>query len=226
MPLIYTTNLGRLNKFRDDLALRARRRIFDIFMRECRPTAASRVADFGVSGQRSHPAHYFFEAMYPHRQNLTAIGRANEQAAWLLQEFPGLHFLEADLRTIPLPDFYFDYGICNAVVEHAGARDQQKRLVHEVCRVCRCVMFTTPNRWFPADVHTMVPFLHWLPDRAYRTVLKELGLHYFANLDNLNLLDRKSFEELFPRDRGNHMRHFGPRALPTNLICISIAVAR
>ncbi len=225
MPLTYTINLGVLNRFRDDLALRARRGIFEAFMQECSPSATSRVADFGVSGHRSHPAHYFFEDMYPHRRNLTAIARTSEGAQWLLEEFPGLNFLEADLRAIPLPDLYFDCGICNAVVEHAGTRDQQARLVHEVCRVCRCVMFTTPNRRFPVDVHTMLPLLHWLPDAAYRAVLRRVGLGYFGDVENLNLLDRRSFHDLLPASRRNRMLRFGPPLLTTNLICISTAAS-
>ena len=59
-----------------------------------------------------------------------------------------MSFLEADLRSIPLPDGYFYSGLCNAVVEHGGTREQQRALVGEVCRVSRCVMFTTPNRVF------------------------------------------------------------------------------
>ncbi|GEM_PF-473105 len=225
MPLTYTTNLGILNKVRDGLALRARRRIFEIFMQECNPNSNSLVADFGVSGHRSHPAHYFFEAMYPYRRNLTAIARASEGAHWLPDEFPGLTFLEADLRDIPLPDLYFDCGICNAVVEHAGTSEQQARLVHEVCRVCRCVVFTTPNKWFPLDVHTMLPLLHWLPSAAYREVLQRIGLGYFSEIDNLNLLDRRTFLTLFPPSRQNVLRQLGPQCFATNLICISTAIA-
>ena len=27
---------------------------------------------------------------------------------------------------------------------------------------------TTPNRWFPLDPHTLLPFAHWLPPGARR----------------------------------------------------------
>jgi len=204
-------------------ALRTRRAIFEIFMRECAPTATSRVADFGVSGHRSHLAHYFFEEMYPHRNNLTAIARAEEGAGWMADQFPGLRFLEADLRSIPLPDLFFDCGICSAVVEHAGPRDQQVSLVREVCRVCRHVVFSTPNRGFPIEHHTLLPLVHWLPDRVFRAVLRRLGLGYFADVETLNPLEAKSFQSLFPPARRNRMMRIGPRFFPTNLICISTA---
>lgn len=221
MPLPYSVNLGALDRMKNDLALRKRRLIFETFMHECRPTATSRVADFGVSGHRSHPAHYFFEELYPHRINLTAIARAEEEAGWMPEQFPGLQFLEVDLRDIALPDLYFDCGICNAVVEHAGPRDQQRTLVQEVCRVCRRVMFTTPNKRFPVELYTFLPILHWLPDTTYRRVLRRLGLNYFADVENLNLLDARSFGSLFPPLRDNRMLSIEPALLTTNLICIS-----
>ena len=223
MPLSYSVNLGALDRMKNDLALRARRKVFETFMRECRPIPASRVADFGVSGHRSHPVHYFFEEMYPYRANLTAIARAEEEAGWMPDQFPGLRFLEADLRSIPLPDLFFDCGICNAVVEHAGPHDQQVALVHEVCRVCRKVMFTTPNRGFPLELHTFLSFLHWLPDSMFRAALRRIGLNHFADVENLNLLDAKSFETLFPAMRHNQLSHAGLSFCPTNLICISTA---
>ena len=170
MALRYATELGAFDRIKNYLAFQVRRRTFERFMQECAPGPEARVADFGVSGHRDHPVHYFFESLYPHREQLTVIGRAAEEAGWFAEAFPGLRFLEADLREIPLPDGYFDYGICNAVVEHAGTRGQQRALVAEVCRVCRCVLITTPNKWFPLELHTWLPLADkpagWAPGIA------------------------------------------------------------
>jgi hypothetical protein len=192
-------------------------------MQTCAPNGESLVADFGVSGHRDHPAHYFFEALYPHKDKLTAIGQAAEGANWFPEAFPGLTFLEADLNEIPLPDNYFDVGICNAVVEHAGTREQQKHLVREVCRVCRRVMFTTPNKSFPFELHTFLPLVHWLPDPMFREVLRRLGYKSLASIDILNPLNAREFMTLFPSDRVNHLVKVGLLPLPTNLVCISTA---
>lgn len=221
MALRYATELGAFDRIRNDLAFQVRRRIFERFIQEFAPGPEARVGDFGVSGHRDHPVHYFFESLYPHRDRLTVIGRAAEEAGWFAEAFPGLRFLEADLREIPLPDGYFDYGICNAVVEHAGRRDQQITLVSEVCRVCRCVLFTTPNKWFPVELHTWLPLLHWLPDPAYRATLRRLGLGYFADIENLNLLDASSFLALFPTSRENRLLWSGLPFLRSNLVCLS-----
>jgi hypothetical protein len=223
MPLSYTTHLGRLDHVKNSLALAVRRRIFRLFLRECRPGPYDRVADFGATGHADHPVHVFFETMYPYPKNLTVIARESEGARWFPKRFPGVSFLEADLRSIPLPDGYFHAGLCNAVVEHAGTREQQAALVREVCRVCRHVMFTTPNRRFPIELHTFLPFLHWLPDAQYRAALRLFGQSYFAEVGNLNLLDGSSLLGLFPADRRNRLIKVGIPLVPSNLVCTSFA---
>lgn len=223
MALTYTTDLGLANKVRNDLAFRLRRRVFDLFMKECAPTPRSRVADFGVSGHRDHPVHHFFEHLYPHRENLTALGWDKEGTGWLPGAFPGIRFLECDLRSISLPDGTFDYGICNAVVEHAGDRLSQKALVHEVCRVCRQVLFTTPNRRFLIELHTFLPVFHWLRGPVHRSLLRSFGCEYFAKVENLNPVDAKAFLSLFPAERCNRLLPIGFPLLPANLVCISSA---
>jgi len=223
MALKYSAELGRLDRLKNDLAFKVRKGIFNLFMRECAPGPSSKVADFGVSGHRDHEVHTFFERLYPYREQLTVIGRASEEAGWFTEAFPGITYLEADLRAIPRPNAYFDYGLCNAVVEHGGTREQQRALVAEVCRVSRCVVFTTPNKRFPVELHTFLPLLHWLPDATYRAALRRLGQPYFAEVENLNLLDAKSFLSLFPPERANRLLTTGLPLLPSNLICVSWA---
>jgi hypothetical protein len=223
MPIVYSAKLGVLDRWKNDAAMAVRKRVFRQFWQVMRPTPQMRVADFGVSGHRDHPAHYFFESLYPWRDRLTAIGRAAEDASWLPEQFPGLTFVEADLREIPLPDNHFDIGICNAVVEHAGTYEEQAALVREVCRVSRRVMFTTPNKDFPVEVHTFVPFAHWLPDRQFRSVLRRLGHEDLARIDQLNPLDGRTFLSMFPPERETHLESVGLPLLRTNLVCISTA---
>lgn len=221
MPITYSADLGALDRWKNDLALRVRRRVFAQFWRTMRPTREMRVADFGVSGHRDHPAHYFFEALYPWKDRLTAIGQQAEDAQWFPEQFPGLTFLEADLRAIPLPDGYFDIGLCNAVVEHAGPYDQQRALVREVCRVSKRVMFTTPNKRFPIEVHTFLPFAHWLPGDRFYAILRRLGQHELASVEQLNPLDAPTFLSLFPPERETRLLPVGLPVLPTNLVCVS-----
>ena len=65
----------------------------------------------------------------------------------------------------------------------------------EALRVGRRAFITTPNRGFPVEVHTRLPFVHWLPDgfahRAYDAAGKG-----FAK--DVRLLSKGSLESLFP----------------------------
>lgn len=215
----YHADLGLLNRVNYALSIRVRRKVFGLFMHEFKPSPDSRVVDLGVTANRGTPVHYFFETLYPYRKSLTAIGR--EDAYWYPEVFPGMTYINADLRSIPLPDRYFDYGFCNAVVEHAGTRESQAALVHEVCRVCKGLMVITPNGGFPVDPHTFVPIAHWLPEPMYRAVLRSLGFGSFASVEVLNPLTAHSFLALFPPSRRNRLLKIGFPLLPTNLVCIS-----
>ena len=87
------------------------------------------------------------------------------------RHYPHIPYVQGDACALPFADRTFDIVSSNAVVEHVGDRDRQRRFVEEAQRVGRHVFVTTPNRWFPLEVHTRLPLVHWLPDdvagRAY-----------------------------------------------------------
>ena len=55
---------------------------------------------------------------------------------------------------------------------------------------------TTPNRDFPIDFHTKLPFLHMLPKKIHRLILKIIGLKEYGKEENLNLIDEKTIKKL------------------------------
>jgi hypothetical protein len=65
--------------------------------------------------------------------------------------------------------------------------------VHELCRVAARVFVTTPNRFFPLEVHTLLPFAHWLPPAARARAVRARGFD-----DVLDPLGPKQFAALFP----------------------------
>ena len=122
--------------------------------------------------------------------NKTAITACGiDDASFLETLYPGLVFVPADAMNLPFADSTFDLVHSSAVIEHVGNREQQLRFIAELVRVAkRSVCLTTPNRWFPVEVHTGIPLLHWLPPKQYRSLLNRIGYPFFANEDNLNLL--------------------------------------
>jgi hypothetical protein len=169
-------------------ALHMRRKMFARFMAEAAPTASDAVLDVGVTSDRSYEHSNYFEAWYPHPHRITAVGL--DDARFLEAQYPGLRFHQADARALPFADASFDHVHSAAVIEHVGSRNEQQRLINELWRVARRTVFiTTPNRWFPVEVHTGVPLLHWLPPRQFRSFLSRTGRGFFADEANLNLLD-------------------------------------
>ena len=141
------------------------------------------VTDSGVAG--AYGTDNFLEAGYPWPERITAVGVTpleNFAAA-----FPQVRHVVADGRSLPFADGEFDVAFSNAVVEHVGGRADQVAFVHELCRVATRVFVTTPNRWFPVEVHTLLPVAHWLPRRLQPT-----------SLDDIDLLGPGDFRALFP----------------------------
>ncbi len=122
---------------------------------------------------------------------MTAVGRTSLER--FTAAFPAVTAVQADGRDLPFADGAFELGFSNAVVEHVGGRDEQRRFVHELCRVAERVFVTTPNRWFPLEVHSLVPFAHWLPRGARDRILRARGFD-----DILEPLGPKELASLFP----------------------------
>jgi SAM-dependent methyltransferase len=181
------------------VSLRSRRRKFRLFMEHMRPTAETTIVDVGVADApfgeaEGHGATYnFLEAMYPWRSRITAVNPG--EMPHFSEAFPEVRRVVADGRELPFDDGEFDVGFSNAVVEHLGDRDSQEAFVRELCRVSKRVFVTTPNRWFPVEVHTMLPFLHWLPARVRERLLGKLGR---ADVEGLRPLGPREFRSLFP----------------------------
>jgi len=178
-----------LRRVASQVSLRSRKRKLDLFLALFEPGPGSSVVDVGVTNATfgGGSSDNFFEALYPWPERVTAVGATELDV--FAAAFPQVRAVRADGRELPFADGEFDFGFSNAVVEHvAGGRDGQRRFVHELCRVSRRVFVTTPNRWFPLEVHTLLPFVHWLPGRArtrlipFDDVLDPLGPKELASL--------------------------------------------
>ena len=161
----------------DALSLRSRRRKLALFLELMRPDATTTVLDVGVDeisggeagGESGCTTHNFFEERYPWPWRITALGL--HDGSRFRERHPEIPYVQGDACALPFPDGAFDVVHSNAVIEHVGGRERQLAFVREALRVGRRVFLTTPNRWFPVEVHTRLPLVHWLPDdlagRAY-----------------------------------------------------------
>ena len=188
----------------DRISLRSRRRKFGHFMETMAPMAETTVLDVGVDdvafGERSVNEGScgtlnFFEDMYPWRQRVTALGL--HEGVRFRESYPDVAYVRGDALELPFEDRSFDVVFSNAVIEHVGGEEEQRRFVAEALRVAPRVFLTTPNRWFPIEVHTRLPLVHWLPDsvshRAYELVRKPWAKRN-------RLLGSGTLRDLFPGD--------------------------
>lgn len=177
------------------IAARMRRVMFDEFIRLQAPLESDTLLDVGVTSDQSYEASNYLEAWYPHKSRITAVGI--DDASFLEEKYPGIIFVQADGRDLPFADGSFDIVHSSAVIEHVGSREMQQKFVSELVRVSRKgVFFTTPNRWFPVEFHSVLPLVHWLPTPWFRALLKRLGHQSLAREENLNLLDARELRQL------------------------------
>ena len=98
--------------------------------------------------------------------------------------------------------FSSDLVISNATIEHVGGFLQQKKMIENVIKLTKKVfIITTPNRFHPIELHTKIPFIHWFPKPIYRKILKFIGLSFYANEKNLNLLDVSEIKEMLKDEK-------------------------
>lgn len=128
----------------------------------------------------------------------------------------GATLLRGDGRALPFADGSFDVVLSNAVVEHIGGPEEARRFLAESRRVARVlVVHTTPNRWFPIETHTRLPFLHWLPRRVHRWLLGHSSTYRWSADDRLF-----SGRELLHLSPGGILLGGWPRIWPVSLVGI------
>jgi SAM-dependent methyltransferase len=185
-------------KLADRVSLRSRQRKLRLFLDELRPTAETTVLDVGADelgfGDTSGCGTMnFFEELYPWPERITAVGLHDGTA--FRRRYPQVRYVRGDACELPFPDGAFDLYFANAVIEHVGGEERQRAFVSEALRVARRVFVTTPNRWFPLEVHTRLPLVHWLPERAAHRAYDLVGKGWAK--DN-HLLGPNELRRLFP----------------------------
>ncbi len=185
-------------RFVDAVSLRSRKRKLRLLLDELQPTPETTVLDVGADelgfGDESGCGTLnFFEELYPWPERITALGL--HDGTGFRRRYPGIRYVQGDACALPFEDGAFDVVFSNAVIEHVGGRERQRRFVAEALRVGRRVVVTTPNRFFPVEVHTRLPLVHWLPDRIAHRAYRALGKDFATDV---NLLSRRALASLFP----------------------------
>ncbi|BCO32010.1 hypothetical protein TspCOW1_21130 [Thiohalobacter sp. COW1] len=122
--------------------------------------SGGKVLDVGVSGSTTMSAGNLFLNTFRAADEMY-VGLGIMDLSEQKKKYPGRSFVQYAGGRFPFADNEFEWVFSNAVVEHVGLDDDQLGFVNEMIRVSRYVFFTTPNKYFPVEAHTNLPFLHW-----------------------------------------------------------------
>jgi hypothetical protein len=118
------------------------------------------------------------------------------------------HWKPGDARQLQFADNSFDICYSNSVIEHVGGPEDWEKFANEIRRTAPAYYVQTPNYWFPVETHQVSLFLHWLPQRIERRLVRYLsvwGLATWETQENIdkwlaynNLLTKRDMARLFP----------------------------
>jgi SAM-dependent methyltransferase len=198
--------------------------MYALFAGQFRPGPEDDVLDVGVTPDRTLPDSNAFEQFYPYTGRITAT--SVEDASVLEKTFPGLTFVQTSGATLPFEDRTFAVAYSSAVLEHVGDRAAQQAFVREIMRVADGFFIAVPNRWFPLEMHTLLPVLHWLPKPWHRWLLARLGRSFWAQEANLNLLGARELRSLFPAGVPVRIHRHRTLGMTSNLVAFGYSSAR
>ena len=162
-----------------------------------------KILDVGVTDKEFSPADNYLEKHYPFPHMITAL--AVGEPKFFRQRYPKVNTVTYDGKRIPYADNAFDVCWSNAVIEHVGSWGAQLEFLKELMRTSRMVFFTTPNRYFPIEVHTRTPLLHFFPKVAFDSYLKMVGKGWAAG-DYMHLLSYSDIRTLLELARAQQSR--------------------
>lgn len=118
------------------------------------------------------------------------------------------HYVHTDGGKLPYADKSFELCYSNSVIEHVGDFSARKQFADEIRRVAPQYYVQTPYKWFFMDPHTVGAFIHWLPKRWQRGLIRWCSFWGLVDrpspekidalLAEIDLLTEKQLRELFP----------------------------
>lgn len=175
----------------------SRRKKFRLFLELTGVQRDDRILDVGVDTTENNPFENQLERELGAAHRITAVTLGDARP--LRRRYPAVQFVVADGCALPFRDGAFDVLISNAVIEHVGPEAAQRAFASETVRVAKCGMITTPNYWFPIELHTTLPLVHYLPWGIRRYIF--LGLAGRENeryMSRVRLLSARGLRRLFP----------------------------
>lgn len=182
-----------LNQRVVEIQRRSRAEKLEQMLTYLKPTNQDRLLEIGIADHEYTEVNNFLIKNYPYQNQLTALSLG--EAPSFAKKYPNVRLVCYAGGKFPLETDEFDIVHSNAVIEHVGQRAAQTMFLSELVRVAKKGMITTPNRFYFIEVHTRIPFVHWLGKSIFDTVAKAIGKGWAAG-DYMYLLSFKELDEL------------------------------
>lgn len=190
----YWVSIKFLDNILKIILYKGRERIYKIFKKNIPLKKKYKLIDIGTSPILEKSENIIL-SKYKWKENITCL--SDQNCNILKKKYKKTKFFIGDAKKIKYDNNKFDIVYSSATIEHLGSYQNQLKAIKEMYRISRRFLFlTTPNRFFPIEMHTKLPFLHFLPKKIFRSILKYFGEKFFCYEKNLNLLSRKDLDNL------------------------------
>ena len=184
-----------LYKIFQKITLKARNEFFNLFLVNNNYSKDKSIIDIGSTPSLEREQNIFLENIKDN-QNVTCL--SNQDCRILKKKYKNIkNILIGNAKNTMLENDSFDIVHSNATIEHVGSFENQVSFVREMFRISNeSIFIQTPNRFYPIDFHTILPFIHWLPKKIHRKILKLMNLDFYSKEENLNLLSIKDLKKI------------------------------
>lgn len=117
-------------------------------------------------------------------------------------------FVLGDGRALAYPNQAFEITYSNSVIEHVGTWNDQQAFAREIRRVGKKIWVQTPAWCFPIEPHYLTPFVHWIPRRLRKKMLRNFTVWGWLtrpskvqveeSVQEIRLLTYAQMRKLFP----------------------------
>lgn len=177
------------------ISAKSRTKKFSQFLSLVAPKPEETIVDVGVNTTEYSATDNYLEKFYPHTEKITAVGMGDFSI--FKKRYPKVTALSGDGRALSFTTNTFDIAYSNAVIEHVGTFDDQRQFLSELYRVSSRGYLTTPNRYFPIELHTRIPLLHLLLSKKnFDAFVTKIGKSWAAG-NYMSLLSEHDLHTLF-----------------------------
>ena len=177
------------------ITLNARNEFFNLFLLNNNYSIDKSIIDIGTTPSIDSEQNFFLESVKDN-PNITCL--SNQDCRILQKKYKNIkNVIIGDARNTMLEKGSFEIVHSSATIEHVGSFENQVSFVREMLRIStESIFIQTPNRFYPIDFHTILPFIHWLPKKIHRKILKFLKKDFYSEEENLNLLTAKELKKI------------------------------